>query len=435
MKKIIKISIMMMVLISVLMPNFVVSADDSFIEFCMNNIDDAQCANYKSLRSSQASVDEISQNIDAYGIELNNYQQAMVQMNQQLLQTQTDIGILQQEITETESDIVLKEEDVAQKKVEMDAYMVQSQSTMRVNGYIEFIMKAGSFADIVRRFEGMSLIKTANGNIVDEYRSTIEALNQTKTTLDTAQNTLVEKQASLTVQIEETEIMKANLDRIVDELMVQKQNMMHEIEVIQEKVAIDDANFNIVGGVIARPLQSDYYVSAGVWQYPSGGTHVGVDLAPNSRNVGMELLAPGNGIVVAMKDGCETWGWYGSSCNGGYGNYINLIVSDGTTSYGILYGHLVQNSFTVRVGQSVNVGDVVGLLGSSGSSTGPHVHAEVYNLGNISVKEAYDNWNGSNTFGTGSASNGGMSHLCSNSSAPCRENPQEIWGYEVGRSY
>ena len=62
----------------------------------------------------------------------------------------------------------------------------------------------------------------------------------------------------------------------------------------------------------------------------------------------------------------------GCGCGGGYGNYV-IISHDGT--YSTLYGHLA--SAAVSVGQYVNQGDVIGYIGSTGWSTGAHLHFEV----------------------------------------------------------
>ena len=57
-----------------------------------------------------------------------------------------------------------------------------------------------------------------------------------------------------------------------------------------------------------------------------------------------------------------------------YGNYVIIQHTDGNYT---LYGHLYQNSITVVAGDSVRQGQVIGKMGSSGQSTGPHLHFEV----------------------------------------------------------
>jgi LysM repeat protein len=88
--------------------------------------------------------------------------------------------------------------------------------------------------------------------------------------------------------------------------------------------------------------------------------HNAVDLA---APIGTPVLASADGQVIISKMG----GW-----NGGYGNYIVIKHSNGTQT---LYAHLSKDS--VSVGDTVTQGEVIGLLGSTGESTGPHVHFEI----------------------------------------------------------
>ena len=85
--------------------------------------------------------------------------------------------------------------------------------------------------------------------------------------------------------------------------------------------------------------------------------HAGVDIGASS---GTPIKAAGDGVVIMA-------GW-----NGGYGNFT-LIDHGGGLATG--YGH--QSSIGVRVGQHVGTGEVIGNVGSTGASTGPHLHWEV----------------------------------------------------------
>lgn len=105
--------------------------------------------------------------------------------------------------------------------------------------------------------------------------------------------------------------------------------------------------------------------------------HGGVDLNPGTSNLGeTNIIAAKDGIVVYSSKNisqCPT-GFYGSTCGGGWGNYVKIKHSDG---YYTLYAHMEQNTVTVKVGEAVKQGQVIGKVGSSGSSTGPHLHFEV----------------------------------------------------------
>ncbi len=88
--------------------------------------------------------------------------------------------------------------------------------------------------------------------------------------------------------------------------------------------------------------------------------HNGVDLA---SSYGSNILAAAAGTVIVSKNS----GW-----NGGYGSYIVIQHGNGTQT---LYGHL--SGTTVNVGDQVDKGQTIGYMGSTGNSTGVHVHFEV----------------------------------------------------------
>ncbi len=116
------------------------------------------------------------------------------------------------------------------------------------------------------------------------------------------------------------------------------------------------------GKYAGLPAYSGYYIRPMAGGSKTQGIHGnnGVDLANRS---GAELYAAAAGTVIVARTG----GW-----NGGYGNYVVISHSNGTQT---LYGHMLD--VTVVPGQAVAQGQVIGHLGSSGNSTGPHVHFEI----------------------------------------------------------
>ncbi|MBP6663310.1 MAG: M23 family metallopeptidase [Paludibacter sp.] len=97
--------------------------------------------------------------------------------------------------------------------------------------------------------------------------------------------------------------------------------------------------------------------------------HAGMDFAAPT---GADIYATGNGQVISA-------GW-----QQGYGNCVQINHGYG---YVTLYGHM--SAFKVRAGQKVKRGDVIGLVGSTGKSTGPHLHYEVHYKGEIMNPQNY----------------------------------------------
>lgn len=105
-----------------------------------------------------------------------------------------------------------------------------------------------------------------------------------------------------------------------------------------------------------------YTVSAG-WGH-SSGPHAG------REHAGIDFAAPTNEPVYAAADGKVVSAGY----DGGYGKSVKIRGNDG---YYTLYAHL--NKYSVKKGQKIKAGERIGAVGSTGHSTGPHLHFEVRN--------------------------------------------------------
>ena len=104
--------------------------------------------------------------------------------------------------------------------------------------------------------------------------------------------------------------------------------------------------------------------------------HSGLDISGGSGLGSVNIIAAKDGTVVYSTKGgtvCPS-GSQQSNCGGGYGNYIIIQHTDGNYT---LYAHLYENSLTVSEGDSVRQGQVIAKMGSSGNSTGAHLHFEV----------------------------------------------------------
>lgn len=96
------------------------------------------------------------------------------------------------------------------------------------------------------------------------------------------------------------------------------------------------------------------------------GAHTGMDIVCISK-ASPKICAVASGTVVVAKAGST-----------GYGNYVVIQhISDEGKRFYTLYGHMVDGSIAVAEGSEVKVGQVLGIMGSTGNSTGPHLHFEV----------------------------------------------------------
>lgn len=155
---------------------------------------------------------------------------------------------------------------------------------------------------------------------------------------------------------EYNEIYDPNLIYKGQKLFIPGARKEKDVKTYAEEKGIGEISVN--KGYFAWPTDGLVYSLFGIrW----GRMHKGIDIAGHS---GTPIIAPRNGNVSFA-------GW-----KGGYGYTIILEHPD---NFETLYGHM--KAIKVKVGDTVKLGDVIGLMGSTGKSTGPHLHFEVHKDG------------------------------------------------------
>ncbi len=122
------------------------------------------------------------------------------------------------------------------------------------------------------------------------------------------------------------------------------------------------------GGSIRWPFPYPVTISSGFGPRiaPCSGCstyHEGVDFTPGS---GAAIFAVAAGVVTARDDGLR-----------GYGNYVVITSQLNGHTVKFTYAHMTTGSSPITLGQTVGVGDFIGLVGETGEATGPHLHFEV----------------------------------------------------------
>lgn len=118
-------------------------------------------------------------------------------------------------------------------------------------------------------------------------------------------------------------------------------------------------------GSIRWPFPYSVSMSSGFGEIRGDSIHKGTDFNPG---VGSEIHAIADGVVT----------WVGWKSNYGYGYYAVIQHTIGGITVESLYGHMIDGSSGLYPGQSVKAGDIVGLVGDTGYSFGPHLHLEIH---------------------------------------------------------
>ena len=250
---------------------------------------------------------------------------------------------------------------------------------MEENGiitYLELIFDSTSFADMLARLDFISDIMNADekayNELVEARNETIaakEALEQTKAELDEEKADLEQKEAELLEQLEEANEFIREIEKNLETERVLRAQVAEEEERIQREIAAkieelrkleEQARLARGTGELMWPANGNLTSGFGFRTHPVFGGrrfHNGIDIGAKH---GSSVFAADSGVVLI------------SEYSSGYGNYIVLSHGNGVTT---LYAHL--SSRSVSAGATVSKGQVIGLIGSTGVSTGPHLHFEV----------------------------------------------------------
>ena len=404
--------------------------DDSVCNTNSDNYDAHACILYASNKYS-GSIDKLQEEINSASDDFDEaaklaeqYEKEADALQNDIDTLKTSIDELQTRISELEVQIADNEKLVEQLNTRVKNRMVESQKTMHFNGYLDFVLGSKSFTDLLRRIYGVNAILSKDKadresyvEIINQLTSDKKEIEEAKAKLDEDYDSLVEKQAEFIVKKQFYQDIMDEIDARLEELQYEKDQVFESYsDLISETGLINSLGF-VPAVHNSRITDTPWYYDDG---FLGGATHLGVDYA---ATYGTEIHAPASGIVLRADQSCG----YGSITNycgawiAGGGNQVYLMTSVNGSIYAFLFFHL--SEIYVSKGDIVLADDVIGAVGSSGKSTGPHCHIEMYYLGDGTINEFLAN-SYSATFGVGRGEDA-IAHRCEIGwPAPCILNPQ-----------
>lgn len=339
-----------------------------------------------SVTALEKKQDQLNAQIKALEKELANAKKdqasAMNQKNilsSQISAYQEDIENTNSLIAAYEKQITEQEQLIVQNTADYDDLYENLKTRIRVmyeNGnvsYLEVLLTSASLSDLLSRADVVNaIVDSDNEKLQDllEARNAIEEAKQklenTKTSLETKKSELNDKKSQLTKKKNEADALLADLSK---QVMSNKQNIA-KLEAEEEKIAKEIAEAakeasnkkQYVGGSFLWPLTGYTRISSyfGMRTHPITGKyklHTGIDLpAPK----GTPILSANYGTVIRAE------------YNTAYGNYV--MVDHGGNKK-TLYAHM--SKMSVKKGDEVSKGQKLGEVGTTGYSTGNHLHFEI----------------------------------------------------------
>ena len=302
----------------------------------------------------QQEIDSLDADMRALDLELESYELQKQEINMKIAESEQKIVDLTQEIDENNE--ILEER----------LRVMYKNGTA---GYMEVLLNAENLIDALTRMDMIQLIVQSDVELlksINDQKVQVEVLKEEqeikRLELTAVINNLNSKQNEVLVASRSKEVYMSSLKDNLAEMQRQEAAMDAQSAQIEKDILAAQRAVEYAGGEMLWPCPGQYRVTSnfggradpitGVWT-----SHGGTDIA---APYGTPIVAANSGVVIFS-------GWHYS-----YGNYVIIDHGGGIAT---LYGH--SSKLLVGKGQAVSRGDRIALVGSTGYSTGNHLHFEV----------------------------------------------------------
>lgn len=316
-------------------------------------------------------------------------------MEQKML-IERQVEVIRSEIATSDSLIAQYDSLIAEKEVELaDAEAKEADQfdlfcervrSMEEDGTVSYwsiLFNASDFSDLLDRFTFVSEVMEYDNAVMDMLAAARQAVADAKAELETdrtEQQAVREEQVAQKAELDEK---LSQADALVDEIAAKEDEYQHAIKELEAAAAEVDKL------VAAKQAEYERLISSGkitidagsgfMWPL-SGYTTLSSLFGPRihpvtgkpGNHTGIDIPAPKGTSILASRGGVVITSKMGSGSDWSYGNYVVISHGDGTST---LYAHM--NSRAVKEGDVVKQGQTIGYVGTTGRSTGYHLHFEV----------------------------------------------------------
>ena len=364
-----------------------------------------------SMSSLQNKLDKLSQSIVQHKKELSNakkkeqaakaleselkekvtvVQSQISVLKGQIAEVQNSIGLKEQEIAAKEQQITEKEAEIADQWGDFKQHMAAMQE-LRDGGSVAMLSAVNDLYELLTFNEVMQDISIKDTEILDNMKNAKEALESDKLTLESQRSELQSKKADLDAQNSQMRAKQNELNSSVAAAQMSAAEAQQAQKDAQAAIESDEMNYEavkkqiqkmIAAAAASKPTLSFTGFICPLKSYSRISSEYGWRKNPvtgvNKLHAGTDFAAPGGTPIYAAASGyVQVAGW----SSGGYGNYVIIYhgkMSDGN-QYSTLYGHM--RSVATSAGKYDQQGEIIGYVGSTGNSTGNHLHLEVWKGG------------------------------------------------------
>ncbi len=351
-----------------------------------------------NIKEANEQIEEIEGKVDSAMKELQTLNAEISEKEDQIDTLNSELGTLNEEIN-TISGKLKEEQEKYDNQYDILCKRIVAQYKAGTVSYLDVLLNSKSLSSFISNYYLIGKIAEYDTELLEKIKEQKTAIEKSKTELEGKQSTLKEKQAALKVEEIQLSNKKANknkyvsqlndeqkeLQRQIDEMEAQYKQKEREWQELARKNGNNSGGYVYTGGKLRWPCPGYSRISSRFGYRGSAATggvgssnHKGIDMAAPH---GTAILAAESGAVISVSNNCthdyaKTYKTR-CSCGGGYGNYIMISHGNGLVT---LYAHC--SSISVKVGQTVTIGQQIGTVGTTGYSTGNHLHFGVLLNGN-----------------------------------------------------
>ena len=366
----------------------------------------------KELDSLKAENKEIQRQIDGIQSQYDAAYSDMADVVAQKEAIDQEITLLNTKIETTNAQIAAYSQLIADTQDELDdadealrALSYEHRERIRVMEeqgnltYWQVIFQANSFTDLLDRITIVEEISAADRRRIEQMRIASDIVTATQMNLETEKQDL----EAVRVQLAEDEALLAQRREASDKLLVELEKkaeefqiLLAESEVLQEdlmqEIAVKEAELKEAKydeELKRLAMQGENPPSNATWITPVSGARLTSPFGQRLHPV-LKVYRMHNGIDLAIAQGTPIYATRAGKVTrtayqaGGAGNYVSINHLDGFAS---IYMHMTH--YVVKEGQTVSAGQLIGYVGSTGISTGPHLHFGVSYAGTYVNPLAY----------------------------------------------
>ncbi len=331
---------------------------------------------FETAMVSAASLSEIRKNIQQKQSELREGEKEEQSLAEQVSELETSINKLETAIAEGEQNLAVLEDELAEAEEKVDTQNENLNARLRNMyksgsvGFIDVLLDSSSFSEFLTNLDMVEMIYSSDQEVLSGLQDAYDEVDKKKKEVETLQTelqalkaTAEEQQAQVTAKKEEIAASNEETQEMINKLEAEAQALTSTI--VDKGSSSSSSSYT--GGEMAWPAPSYTRIS----QYYGWRIH---PITGRSNFHGaVDLAAPGGSPIVAANPGTVIIATYNSS----YGYYVVVDHGGGVST---LYAH--SSRLRVSVGQHVSRGQRIADVGTTGSSTGNHLHFEVRINGN-----------------------------------------------------